>query len=148
MPIKINHATETLKPESGVINIDATGALKLPKGEALNRPTGQEGYIRFDTGVKIPEFFNGTEWQYVADKNYVDSQITSEGNSLSDTISNLNLNSLTDVTIFSPSSGDLLSYNVTSGVPKHIEGYGGISEVIPIFFATFTTACGPTCFIM
>lgn len=115
MSIKINHATETLKPESGVIDIDATGALKLPLGESNQRPVGEEGYIRFATAFKVPEFFDGTEWQYVADKNYVDTQITSEGNSLSDTISNLNLNSLTDVTVFSPSSGDLLTYNVTSG---------------------------------
>ena len=137
MPIKINHATETLKPESGVINIDATGALKLPKGESLNRPTGEEGYIRFDTGVKIPEFFNGTEWQYVADKNYVDSQITSEGNSLSNTISNLNLNSLTDVTIFSPSSGDLLSYNVTSG--QFVNQANNLAPVTRLFTGDGTT---------
>lgn len=115
MPIKINHATETLKPESGVINIDATGALKLPVGETLQRPVGTEGYIRFDSGIKIPEFFDGTTWQYVADKNYVDSQISSEGDSLSDTISNLRLDNLADVTIFSPAPGDFLTYNITSG---------------------------------
>lgn len=137
MSIKINHPTETLKPESGVINIDATGALKLPVGQVEQRPVGAEGYIRFDSSIKIPEFFDGTDWQYVADKNYVDTQITSEGNSLSNTINNLNLNSLTDVTIFSPSSGDQLTYNVTSG--QFVNLANNLSPVTRLFSGDGTT---------
>ena len=115
MPIKINHATETLKPESGVISIDATGAVKLPVGQASERPAGTEGYIRFDSDVKSPEFYDGTTWQFLVNKAYVDSQITSEGTSLTDAINNLKLDDLTDVTIINPAVGEFLTYNTTLG---------------------------------
>lgn len=115
MPIKINHTTETIKPDSGVINIDASGALKLPVGQAIERPPGAEGFIRFDSDLKTPEYFDGTTWQFVADKQYVDSQLTAEGGALTDVINNLQLNDLTDVTIINPTVGEFLTYNTTLG---------------------------------
>jgi hypothetical protein len=115
MPIKINHSTETIKPDTGVISIDASGALKLPVGQTVERPVGAEGYIRFDSDVKTPEFYDGTNWQFLVNKSYVDSQLTAEGGALTDVINNLQLNDLTDVTIINPTVGEFLTYNTTLG---------------------------------
>lgn len=115
MAIKINHSTETLTPESGVIDIDATGALKLPKGSASQRPGGEEGQIRYATELLNPEFFDGTTWQVIANKNYVDTQLTSTGTDLDTRISNLTLNDLTDVTVNNPVTGEVLVYDTLFG---------------------------------
>lgn len=115
MAIKINHATETLTPESGNIDIDATGALKLPKGSANQRPSGEEGYIRYATELLNPEFFDGSTWQVIANKSYVDTQLTSTGTNLDTRISNLALNDLTDVTVNNPVTGEVLVYDTTIG---------------------------------
>ncbi len=115
MAIKINHATETLTPESGVVDIDANGALKLPKGTSNQRPSGEEGQIRYATELLNPEFFDGTNWQLIANKAYVDSQVTSSGTNLDNKISNLKLNDLTDVTVNNPVTGEVLVYDTTFG---------------------------------
>ncbi len=115
MAIKINHATETLTPESGTIDIDASGALKLPKGTTGQRPSGEEGQIRYATELLNPEFFDGTNWQVIANRAYVDSQVTSSGTNLNDRISNLTLNDLTDVTVDNPVTGEVLVYDTTFG---------------------------------
>lgn len=115
MAIKINHATETLTPESGTIDIDASGALKLPKGSTNQRPSGEEGQIRYATELLNPEFFDGSTWQVIANKNYVDTQLTSTGTNLDTRISNLTLNDLTDVTVNNPVTGEVLVYDTTIG---------------------------------
>ncbi len=115
MAIKINHATETLTPESGTIDIDASGALKLPKGTTGQRPSGEEGQIRYATELLNPEFFDGTNWQVIANKAYVDTQVTSTGTNLDNRISNLALNDLTDVTVNNPVTGEVLVYDTTFG---------------------------------
>lgn len=115
MAIKINHPTETLTPEGGVLEINAQGALKLPTGDSTQRPTGSEGQLRYSNELFNPEFFDGTNWRLLTNKDYVDSQITQTDTNLSNTISNLQLNDLTDVTVTSPTTGDVLVYDTTTG---------------------------------
>jgi hypothetical protein len=115
MAIKVNHSTETLTPEGGVLEINAQGALKLPAGNSLQRPTGSEGQLRYSNELFNPEFFDGTNWRLLTNKDYVDSQITQTDSNLNNTISNLQLNDLTDVTVTSPTTGDVLVYDTTIG---------------------------------
>jgi len=115
MAIKINHPNETLTPESGVLEINAQGALKLPLGNSSQRPQGDEGQIRYASDLFNPEFFDGTTWRLLTNKDYVDSQITQTDTNLNNTISNLQLNDLTDVTVTSPVTGEVLVYDTTLG---------------------------------
>ena len=118
MSIKVNHSKETLTPESGVISINATGALKLPAGDISNRPSSaQAGLIRYvdDTDLANPEYYDGSNWQLIVNKTYVDSQISTADSNLTNTINNLQLNDLTDVTVVSPTTGQVLVYDSTLG---------------------------------
>lgn len=115
MAINVNHSTETLTPESGILKINATGALKLPVGDTTNRPAGQQGLMRYDSELLNPEFFDGTKWQLIVNKEYVDSQLTTENTELSTRIDNLQLNDLTDVIVSNPVSGEVIAYDVTFG---------------------------------
>jgi len=115
MAIKVNHSTETLTPEGGVLEINAQGALKLPIGDSTQRPLGSEGQFRYSNELFNPEFFDGTNWQLLTNKVYVDSQITQTDNDLTNTINNLQLNDLTDVTVTSPVTGEVLVYDTTIG---------------------------------
>ena len=115
MAIKINHPNETLTPESGVLEINAQGALKLPTGDSAQRPVGVEGQFRYSNELFNPEFFDGTNWRLLTNKDYVDGQITQTDTNINTTISNLQLNDLTDVTVTSPTTGDVLVYDTTIG---------------------------------
>jgi hypothetical protein len=115
MAIKVNHSTETLTPESGVLEVNAQGALKLPTGSSLQRPLGTEGQLRYSNELFNPEFFDGTTWRLLTNKDYVDSQITQTDTDLTNTISNLQLNDLTDVTVTNPTTGEVLVYDTTIG---------------------------------
>jgi hypothetical protein len=115
MAIKINHPTETLTPESGVLEINANGALKLPSGDSAQRPLGQQGQFRYSNELFNPEFFDGTTWRLLTDREYVDTQIGQTDSELSNVISNLTLNDLTDVTVTSPVTGEVLVYDTTIG---------------------------------
>jgi hypothetical protein len=115
MAIKINHSTETLTPEAGVLEINAQGALKLPVGDSMQRPTGSEGQLRYSNELFNPEFFDGTNWRLLTNKDYVDSQITQTDSDLTNTINNLQLNDLTDVTVTNPTTGEMLVYDTTIG---------------------------------
>jgi hypothetical protein len=115
MAIKINHPNETLTPESGVLEINAQGALKLPIGDSTQRPIGSEGQLRYSNELFNPEFFDGTNWRLLTNKDYVDSQITQTDSNLTNTINNLQLNDLTDVTVTSPVTGEVLVYDTTIG---------------------------------
>jgi hypothetical protein len=76
MSISTNHAQESITPESGVLTIDATGALALPSGAQTARPLGAVGgHIRFDQIVTKPEYFDGSNWQTITDEVYVDNKI-------------------------------------------------------------------------
>jgi hypothetical protein len=115
MAIKVNHSTETLTPEGGVLEINAQGALKLPIGDSTQRPLGSEGQFRYSNELFNPEFFDGTNWQLLTNKVYVDSQITQTDTDLTNTINNLQLNDLADVTVTSPVTGEVLVYDTTIG---------------------------------
>lgn len=115
MAIKINHPTETLTPESGVLEINAQGALKLPTGDTTQRPEGQEGQLRYSNELFNPEFYDGSTWRLLTNKDYVDSQINQTGSNLSTTINNLQLNDLTDVMVTNPVTGEALVYDTTLG---------------------------------
>jgi hypothetical protein len=115
MAIKINHPNETLTPESGVLEINAHGALRLPLGNSIQRPQGEEGLIRYSSELFNPEFFDGSTWRLLTNKEYVDNQITQTGSNLSSTINNLTLNDLADVTVNNPTTGEVLVYDTTIG---------------------------------
>lgn len=115
MAIKVNHPNETLTPESGVLEINAQGALKLPVGDSTQRPIGAEGQLRYSNELFNPEFFDGTNWRLLTNKDYVDSQITQTDSDLTNTINNLQLNDLTDVTVTGPVTGEVLVYDTTIG---------------------------------
>ena len=115
MAIKVNHSNETITPESGVLEISAQGALKLPAGDSNQRPTGEEGQIRYSNELFNPEFFDGSTWRLLTNKDYVDSQINQTGSDLTTTINNLQLNDLTDVMVTSPATGEVLVYDTTIG---------------------------------
>ena len=116
MSIKINHVTETLTPENGVLDINAAGALKIPSGDIAQRPANAiKGYFRFAEDLNNPEYHDGDTWHLLANKEYVDSKVNIEGDSIADTIANLSLNDLTDVTINSPVTGQVLAYDLLTG---------------------------------
>ena len=115
MAIKINHPNETLTPESGVLEINAQGALKLPIGDSTQRPTGEEGQFRYSNELFNPEFYDGSTWRLLTNKDYVDSQINQTDTNLSNTINNLQLNDLTDVMVTNPVTGEALVYDTTLG---------------------------------
>ena len=114
MSIKTNHSTESFTPESGVLSVDSTGAIKLPVGSTTNRPSvGVQGYVRFAEAE--PEYHDGVEWKSFASTNYVQNQLNLNGQSVADVISNLSLDSLTDVTVNYPTDGQVLAYDSMLG---------------------------------
>ncbi len=115
MAIKINHQTEALTPESGVLEVSATGALKLPAGIEAERPTGTEGLLRYSKDLTNPEYHDGTSWRLLTNKDYVDTLVATGNQDLTDVISNLKLNDLTDVTVANPVTGEVLVYDGTLG---------------------------------
>ena len=64
----INNSTITtsgdfnIEPGSELVNINATGALKLPTGTTLERPTAATGQVRYNTDLARFEGYNGTNW--------------------------------------------------------------------------------------
>lgn len=116
MAIKVNHSNETITPESGVLEINAQGALKLPIGDNTQRPSGEEGQLRYSNELFNPEFYDGSTWRLLTNKDYVDSRISQTDSDLSTTISNLALNDLTDVSVTNPVTGESLVYDTTLGV--------------------------------
>ena len=145
MAIKTNHTTESIKPASNVLTIDATGALALPAGETTDRPISPlAGHVRFDQTSDKPEYYSGDDWETLAALSYVNAQdqdlqqqidyITSNVDpaaidslteivqnqqntnaNFAGIISNLSLDSLTDTTITGPTNGQVLSFDVVSG---------------------------------
>ena len=67
--IKINFTTIstmtgdlTLAPDDGNVNINSTGAVKLPVGTTAQRPTPVSGQMRFNSETNNFEGYNGTSW--------------------------------------------------------------------------------------
>ncbi len=116
MSIKTNHSQESLAPESGVLKVEATGAVALPVGDAAERPAvSAAGYIRFAEDIVKPEYYDGNNWQTITNKEYVDARVTTAGAALANAIAELSLDSLTDVTVTAPSDGQVLAYDVNLG---------------------------------
>jgi len=116
MSIKTNHSLESLTPESGVLKIEASGAVALPVGPSADRPVvSAAGYIRFATEITTPEYYDGEVWQTVSNKEYVDSRVGNAGSSLSDVIANLGLDDLVDVDVTNKTNGQVLAYDLTLG---------------------------------
>jgi hypothetical protein len=49
-------------PGSGIVRINGTGSLVLPKGTTAERPTPESGQIRFNTTLDIFEGYDGVDW--------------------------------------------------------------------------------------
>ena len=58
----VSAADFVIEPGSGLAVIDATGALGLPIGTTLERPTPETGQIRFNTDLSRFEGYNGVNW--------------------------------------------------------------------------------------
>jgi len=52
----------TFTPGTGLLNIDSTGALKLPVGGTGDRPAPSAGQIRFNSDTAQFEGYDGTNW--------------------------------------------------------------------------------------
>ena len=123
MSIKINHNQESLAPVSGVLKIDATGALALPAGDASTRPSvSVAGYVRFDQDDISPEYFDGNNWQTIINKEYVDNkfqisgaQLSTDVQNLTSVIQNLTLNDLTDVQVINPTDSQVITFDSNLG---------------------------------
>ena len=101
MAIKTNHSTESLKPASDVLTIEAKGALAIPVGEQSERPQlPLAGHVRFDQTATKPEYFDGAEWNTFANKNYVDSadqNLQTQINYITSNIDPAAIDSLTEI---------------------------------------------------
>jgi len=51
-----------LIPGNGIINLDATGAVKLPVGNTTDRPVGVAGHLRYNNQLNRFEGYNGANW--------------------------------------------------------------------------------------
>ena len=51
-----------LQPSTQYVQINSTGALRLPVGTTLERPTATAGQIRFNSDLARFEGYNGTNW--------------------------------------------------------------------------------------
>jgi len=64
----INDATITttgdfnITPGTGLLNVNGTGAIKLPVGDTSQRPTAVAGQIRYNSDYSRFEGYNGTNW--------------------------------------------------------------------------------------
>jgi len=52
----------TLAPGTGIVNIDSSGALKLPVGDTSQRPTPTAGQLRFNSELVRFEGYDGSNW--------------------------------------------------------------------------------------
>ena len=52
----------TIAPGSNILNINATGAVKLPTGTTAQRPSAASGQLRYNTDLNRFEGYNGTNW--------------------------------------------------------------------------------------
>ena len=51
-----------LSPTSSYVQVDTTGAIKLPSGDTASRPTPESGLIRYNTDKNAFEGYNGSYW--------------------------------------------------------------------------------------
>ncbi len=60
--IQINVGINTDKPRS-VLDINATGAVIVPVGTTMQRPTAVKGMVRYNTTINKMEVYNGAAWK-------------------------------------------------------------------------------------
>lgn len=78
--------TDTISANVGnVVTINGTGALRVPVGNASNRPSGINGYIRFNTDTPALEYYDGSMWVPITNT-VTDQQITPDGNNATFTL--------------------------------------------------------------
>lgn len=63
---------------TGVVVINANTALQIPVGSTIDRPPGQNGYIRFNSDTPALEYFDGGNWIPVTNT-VTDQQIVGTG---------------------------------------------------------------------
>jgi len=72
------HVDTIIGNTSTVVAFTGTGAIGLPVGTSGNRPSGANGYLRYNTDIGSIEYFDGTAWITVTNS-IVDQQITPDG---------------------------------------------------------------------
>ena len=105
---------------TGIVDFQGTQAVRLPRGTEAQRPTGQAGYIRYNTDDNYYEGFDGTNWRrldgvYDLDENtYITPETTpgANDNVISFYINGLNRATL-NATQFSTSNVDIGNINIT-----------------------------------
>jgi hypothetical protein len=85
----------SISSTASTITFVSTGAVTLPTGNTIQRPTSAAGELRYNSDFSLLEFNNGTAWANIQASS---STVT-------------NLDSLTDVTVTSPTTGQILQFN-------------------------------------
>ena len=73
--LRVDYITPNTHP---VVTFTGSSAIKLPVGDALSRPSGVAGYVRFNSDSKIVEYFDGLTWVPVSNS-VTDQTITGDG---------------------------------------------------------------------
>ena len=64
--VSLHHSGNTrLTTATTGVNIDGTGALKIPTGTTAQRPSAATGMLRFNSENSKVEFYNGSSWAEV-----------------------------------------------------------------------------------
>jgi len=96
MAINIDHQKDIISANSGVLTVDQTGALVLPKGNTSERPSAPvEAMVRYNSDTtKLEQYINGA---------WIDISVSSIGD-LDDV----------DITTTPPSNGFILSWDAAN----------------------------------
>ena len=96
MAINIDHQKDIISANSGVLTVDQTGALVLPKGNTSERPSAPvEAMVRYNSDTtKLEQYINGA---------WIDISVSSIGD-LDDV----------DITTTPPSNGYILSWDAAN----------------------------------
>ncbi|MAI03280.1 MAG: hypothetical protein CMQ75_01960 [Gammaproteobacteria bacterium] len=65
MALNLDHQRERITTQSGTLNINTNGSIKIPVGNTAQRPQGANastGQLRFNTQLNRFEGYNGTSW--------------------------------------------------------------------------------------
>jgi len=163
MAINIDHQKDIISANSGVLTVDQTGALVLPKGNTSERPSAPvEAMVRYNSDTQKLEQYVGGQWQGVGDISNNDTNDLAEGtdNSVGEStpgagdgtnnlyftdaradarIANAVLDDLNGVTITgTPGNNYVLTYVAATGQwePRSVTAaQGGLTEGDAIAFA-------------
>lgn len=68
MALNLDHQRDRITTQSGTLNINTNGSIKIPVGNTAQRPQGTSaatGQLRFNTQLNRFEGYNGTGWQNI-----------------------------------------------------------------------------------